>query len=215
MRGKNKSFIEDTIILFVIGLLVYGVYAIFFSSDEIQTETENKATLEQKVETPKEIIPEKKVEEEIKKEENPSAKLENKVNEVNLTPENKIISEKESPKKEEIIQAKIVESSKPLESNVVQTDNLTAEKAKTEAFYQTIREKINSNIDKSSLKSGEYINIRLTILKDGKQEQLTFMDGNKEYFELVKPSIYKTFPIVIPSDMKDSFPRYFRMKIEF
>ena len=130
MRGKNKSFIEDTIILFVIGLLIYGVYTIFFSSDEIQTEVENKATIEQKVETPKEIIPEKKVEEEIKKEKNPSAKLENKVNEVNLTPENKIISEKESPKKEEIIQAKIVESSKPLESNVVQTDNLTAEKAK-------------------------------------------------------------------------------------
>ena len=122
MRGKNKSFLEDVFILFVVGILIFAIYSIFFSSDE---------------------------------------------------------------------------------------------KAKIEAFYQTIREKINSNIDKSALKRGEYINIRLTLLKDGRYEQLTFMDGNKEYFELVKSSIYKAFPVVMPNEIKNNFPRYFRMKIEF
>ena len=34
MRGKNKSFIEDTIILFVIGIIIYAVYSFFFASDE-------------------------------------------------------------------------------------------------------------------------------------------------------------------------------------
>lgn len=234
MRGKNKSLLEDTVIIFVVAILIYGLYTFFFSSNEIE-QIENKTALEEKIETVKEII----------KEENNSQKIENKVENINITPENKNITETQnvtkteqkietteqtikeennSPKienknsseistvtKEESIKPKIIESSKPTESNI----NLTDEKAKIELFYQNIRGQINSNIDKSTLKSGEFINIRLTILKDGRYEQLTFIEGNKEYFELVKPSINKTFPIEIPNDIKNNFPRYFRMKIEF
>lgn len=238
MRGKNKSLLEDTVIIFVVAILIYGLYTFFFSSNEIE-QIENKTALEEKIETVKEII----------KEENNSQKIENKVENINITPENKNITETQnvtkteqtteqkietteqtikeennSPKienknsseistvtKEESIKPKIIESSKPTESNI----NLTDEKAKIELFYQNIRGQINSNIDKSTLKSGEFINIRLTILKDGRYEQLTFIEGNKEYFELLKPSINKTFPIEIPNDIKNNFPRYFRMKIEF
>lgn len=234
MRGKNKSLLEDTVIIFVVAILIYGLYTFFFSSNEIE-QIENKTALEEKIETVKEII----------KEENNSQKIENKVENINITPENKNITETQnvtkteqkietteqtikeennSPKienknsseistvtKEESIKPKIIEPSKPTESNI----NLTDEKAKIELFYQNIRGQINSNIDKSTLKSGEFINIRLTILKDGRYEQLTFIEGNKEYFELVKPSINKTFPIEIPNDIKNNFPRYFRMKIEF
>lgn len=234
MRGKNKSLLEDTVIIFVVAILIYGLYTFFFSSNEIE-QIENKTALEEKIETVKEII----------KEENNSQKIENKVENINITPENKNITETQnvtkieqkietteqtikeennSPKienknsseistvtKEESIKPKIIEPSKPTESNI----NLTDEKAKIELFYQNIRGQINSNIDKSTLKSGEFINIRLTILKDGRYEQLTFIEGNKEYFELLKPSINKTFPIEIPNDIKNNFPRYFRMKIEF
>ncbi len=238
MRGKNKSLLEDTVIIFIVAILIYGLYSFFFSSDEIE-KIENKTTIEQKIETTKEII----------KEENSSPKIENKVDNINITPENKNISETQnvgkieqkaeqkietteqiikeennSPKienkniseiptitKEEIIKPKIIESSKPIESTI----SLNDEKAKIELFYENIRKQINSNIDKSSLKSGEFVNIRLTILRDGRYEQLTFIEGNKEYFELVKPSINKTFPIEITNDMKNIFPRYFRMKIEF
>ena len=41
MRGKNKSFVEDTIILLVIGVIIYGIYTFFFASTqevEIQSE---------------------------------------------------------------------------------------------------------------------------------------------------------------------------------
>lgn len=234
MRGKNKSLLEDTVIIFVVAILIYGLYTFFFSSNEIE-QIENKTALEEKIETVKEII----------KEENNSQKIENKVENINITPENKNITETQnvtkieqkietteqtikeennSPKienknsseistvtKEESIKPKIIEPLKPTESNITLTD----EKAKIELFYQNIRGQINSNIDKSTLKSGEFINIRLTILKDGRYEQLTFIEGNKEYFELLKPSINKTFPIEIPNDIKNNFPRYFRMKIEF
>lgn len=112
---------------------------------------------------------------------------------------------------------KSVSVQKPVEEKSAVQDS--EEKIRVEAFYQPIREKIseniNKNLDKSSIKSGEHVNIRLTVLKDGRYEQLTFVDGNKEYFELVKPSITKVFPIKIEESVKNSFPRYFRMKIEF
>ena len=82
MRGKNKSLLEDTVIIFIVAILIYGLYSFFFSSDEIE-KIENKTTIEQKIETTKEII----------KEENSSPKIENKVDNINITPENKNISE--------------------------------------------------------------------------------------------------------------------------
>ncbi|MDD3007973.1 MAG: hypothetical protein PHQ70_03775 [Arcobacter sp.] len=144
--------------------------------------------------------------------------VENQVEpEVNNEPISTEVEKKEITEKIETkpVVAEIVE--KPIEKTekVEKTEQIDDEKVKVEAFYQTIREKINSNIDKTNLKTGEYVNIRLTILKDGRYEQLTFMDGNKEYFELVKPSIYKAFPVQIETSMKNNFPRYFRMKIEF
>lgn len=220
MRGKNKSFLEDVFILFVVGILIFAIYSIFFSSDEKVESENNKIFTEKNIEeAPKEIVDEKQIEDELeKKEDEVISQSSKEIVETDLIPENKIVPEtsKEDSIKKEIIEPKVIESSKPVvETNSDSTTNLTDEKAKIEAFYQTIREKINSNIDKSALKRGEYINIRLTLLKDGRYEQLTFMDGNKEYFELVKPSIYKAFPVVMPNEIKNNFPRYFRMKIEF
>ena len=220
MRGKNKSFLEDVFILFVVGILIFAIYSIFFSSDEKVESENNKIFTEKNIEeAPKEIVDEKQIEDELeKKEDEVISQSSKEIVETDLIPENKIVPEtsKEDSIKKEIIEPKVIESSKPVvETNSDSTTNLTDEKAKIEAFYQTIREKINSNIDKSALKRGEYINIRLTLLKDGRYEQLTFMDGNKEYFELVKSSIYKAFPVVMPNEIKNNFPRYFRMKIEF
>ena len=215
MRGKNKSFLEDIFIIFVIGALIYGIYSIFFSSEEKVEQEENRTFIEKSVEqTPKEIVDEKKIEDELEKKEDEVISQTPKqiVEETNLITQNKEEIVETTPLNKE---KPIVETKPPIETSNEQTSNLTDEKAKIEAFYQTIREKINSNIDKSSLKSGEYINVRLTLLKDGRYEQLTFMDGNKEYFELVKPSIYKAFPVQIETSMKNNFPRYFRMKIEF
>jgi len=64
-------------------------------------------------------------------------------------------------------------------SNTFTTKNLNS-------FFQNLEKKISSNIKKnlnsSNFKEGEFVNIRVTILKSGKYEQLTFINGNKEYF---------------------------------
>ncbi|MDX9961119.1 MAG: hypothetical protein RBS32_06595, partial [Aliarcobacter sp.] len=122
------------------------------------------------------------------------------------------IEQKEITPIEEIktdIKSKVVPSA--LE-NKVETRNID-QKDQVELFYETIREKINKNIETTPANEGEYINIKLTILKDGRYEQLILADGNKEYFEKIKSSITKVFPVKIDDNLKDSFPRYFRMKI--
>lgn len=223
MRPKNKSFIEDIFVLFVIGILIYVIYSFFFSNEKAEIENPNNTTIENKLETQKEVSvdDDKKVDDEIQKEEIITQNLQTNILEsqkeileqTNMLSEAKKLVENEELKKEKF-EAKPIEA-KPIEATTEQTTDLIDEKIKIEQFYQTIREKIISNIDKSSLKTGEYINIRLTILKDGRYEQLTFMDGNKEYFESIKPAIYKAFPVQIEASMKNNFPRYFRMKIEF
>ncbi|MGE4382754.1 MAG: hypothetical protein AB7D41_06100 [Arcobacter sp.] len=244
MRTKTKTFFEDLLVLFVLGVIIYAAYSFIFSEEEENTFSENKQVIEKSVENInfskqvdeiKEEI-EKKVEETIANTQKEATVIVEQTS--NQESANSELVEERVVNKPETEIAKIVEE-KPEEKAVLkevekkeltpevqeklvvsqtiekQPEQIDDEKAKIETFYQTIREKINSNIDKTNLKTGEYVNIRLTILKDGRYEQLTFMDGNKEYFELVKPSIYKAFPVQIETSMKNNFPRYFRMKIEF
>lgn len=244
MRTKTKTFFEDLLVLFVLGVIIYAAYSFIFSEEEENTFSENKQVIEKSVENInfskqvdeiKEEI-EKKVEETIANTQKEATVIVEQTS--NQESVNSELVEERVVNKPETEIAKIVEEKpeekavlkevekkeitpevqeKPVVSQTIekQPEQIDDEKAKIETFYQTIREKINSNIDKTNLKTGEYVNIRLTILKDGRYEQLTFMDGNKEYFELVKPSIYKAFPIQIETSMKNNFPRYFRMKIEF
>lgn len=244
MRTKTKTFFEDLLVLFVLGVIIYAAYSFIFSEEEENTFSENKQVIEKSVENInfskqvdeiKEEI-EKKVEETIANTQKEATVIVEQTS--NQESVNSELVEERVVNKPEIEIAKIVEEKpeekavlkevekkeltpevqeKPVVSQTIekQPEQIDDEKAKIETFYQTIREKINSNIDKTNLKTGEYVNIRLTILKDGRYEQLTFMDGNKEYFELVKPSIYKAFPVQIETSMKNNFPRYFRMKIEF
>ena len=52
MRGKNKSFLEDTFILLIIGILIYSIYSFFFSSNEEDLINENITTVEKNIEKP-------------------------------------------------------------------------------------------------------------------------------------------------------------------
>jgi hypothetical protein len=249
LRGKNKSLLEDIIILFIVGVLVFFAYNYFFPSSEetIQETTEiiqpnNNSSITEN----KPIEVEKKEEIVLPKAEERA--LEEKVIENRIIAENKIEEKIPEPvKKEEIVLPKIEEKvvEKPITNNLAenkivpvvpiekkieqkeiekpiildQSTKELEEKAKIEAFYKTIREQIFSNIskniDSSLVKQGEFINIRLTILKDGRYEQLTFIEGNKDYLELIRPSLSQTFPVVIDDSLKANFPRYFRIKVEF
>ncbi|MFY9078656.1 hypothetical protein OZY32_00130 [Aliarcobacter cryaerophilus] len=82
-------------------------------------------------------------------------------------------------------------------------------------FEKKVYSNIDRNFDKTTFKRGEFVNIRVTILKDGSYEQLTFLNGNSDYFNKVKPEIEEIFPLKIEENLKSHFPRYYRMKIDF
>ena len=82
-------------------------------------------------------------------------------------------------------------------------------------FEKKVYSNIDRNFDKITFKRGEFVNIRVTILKDGSYEQLTFLNGNSDYFNKVKPQIEEIFPLKIEENLKSHFPRYYRMKIDF
>ena len=208
MRAKTRNFFEDFLILLVIAIIIYAIYSFFFSSSqEEQIQTSNSPIVIEKEnikenEENKELL-KKSIEESIEQSELENKEIEEEIQSSQTT--------KQTQKELEIKVEEKIESHKE--------EIILDEKAKIEKFYQSIREKIyfniEKNVDKSALKSGEFINIRVTILKDGKIEQLTLTEGKKEYFELTKPSIYKSFPVQIDESIKNNFPRYFRMKIEF
>lgn len=206
MRGKNKSFLEDTFILLIIGILIYSIYSFFFSSNEEDQINENITTVEKNIEDPtikEQANNEIKSDEAILEEEKKDEKI---IVEEKIHNEDKV--EKIVEKNQEASLTQKTEVAKKVESSdIIEKDNI-------ELFFETIREKIYKNIETTPINNGEHINIRLTILKDGRYEQLTLMDGNKEYFELIKPSIYKVFPLKMDDSLKENFPRYFRMKIE-
>ena len=215
MRGKNKSFLEDTFILLIIGILIYSIYSFFFSSNEENQINENITTVEKNIEKPtikEQTSDEIKSDEAILEEEKKDEKL---IIEEKIQNEDKVEVEKiQNEDKVEVEKNKetsLIEETKVVKK--VESSDI-AEKDNVELFFETIREKIYKNIEATPINNGEHINIRVTILKDGRYEQLTLMDGNKEYFELIKPSIYKVFPVKIDDSLKENFPRYFRMKIE-
>lgn len=228
MRGKNKSLLEDILILFTGGVLIYFTYSFFFSSNEKEEIIENPQTIEKKEETitPQPIINEIKKEEITlpKVESKVESKIENKVEEIQKekplqkVEENTTKASPITPIPTPVVVEKIVQKEPEKPAVIEQTKELD-DKARIDAFYKTIKEKIylniDKNIDKSLIKKGEFVNLRLTIFKDGRYEQLTLIEGNNENFELIKSSITQSFPVIIDDSLKANFPRYFRMKIEF
>ena len=216
MKTKNKSFLEDIFIISIVGILIYSIYSFFFVSEEKVEITETKTSIEKKIDA---IIHKEPVVNEIKKEEEvvtppkveePNTPVVETSKEV-LAPAENVVETKETPVIEEKIEPKVEEKIAPVEVN--------DQKAKVELFYKTIKEQIyaniHKNVDKNQIRTGEAVEIRLTILKDGGYEQLSSTKGDNEYFELFRSSIKEAFPVKIDNSLKESFPRYFRMKIEF
>ena len=204
MKAKNKSFIEDVVILFILGIIIYFIYSFFFSTEEKVEIVENKTTIEKKINIP---TPKEPIINEIKKEEE-------------IIPTPIVPTPVEAPKVETTKVENTVEpKANTLIEEKVSTPELTDQKVKVELFYKTIKEEIykniDKNVDKSKIKVGEYVEFRLTILKDGGYEQLSSTKGDKDYFELFRSSIKEAFPVKIDNSLKESFPRYFRMEIVF
>jgi len=208
LNAKSKSFIEDTLILLVIAAIFYGIFTFFFSSsNSTDNLLENQTIVEEK-----QVVMKEQKDEEIQK----IAKLKEEIKEEIKKTLNQAVQE------EEQIQIKL-EEEKLLKEKLVEKQTEMTEKVivpiTIDALYKENEEKIYSNIskdiDKNSFENLSDVNIRVTILKDGKYEQLEYMSGSRQYYDLIKPSILKIFPLKIDNSLKNKFPRYFRMKVKY
>ena len=209
MSGKTKSFFEDTLILIIIAAIIYGIYTYFFATKEItNTSNQNQNVVEKPVSIKTENI------------DLPDISVVKSTEEIN--DEVKIAQVKKEEIKEEI-EEKIKTEEIPKEIKEVKTEQNIEENSTVpvtiEDFYKSIEKNIYSNIsknlDKNTIDKLDNVNIRITILKNGEYEQLKYMSGNRQYYNLIKSSILETFPVKINDNLKYKFPRYFRMKVKF
>ncbi|WP_198306180.1 hypothetical protein [Arcobacter vandammei] len=242
MRRKIKSFFEDFIIVVILIAVIYGSYSYFFddSMDNFEATTQ---TMVQTAEEPKEEIKELTQDEAIKDvitDEHPDIETENRTppalvqsslenskeepktdNKEELTDNKEELTEN---KVEKIIEEKIENTTLQRKINLVESSKLEKsasieEQIEKEKFYKSLKDKIQLNIEKnfdiSSINEPVFADIRVTILKDGRYEQLVMTNGNSEFFNKIKSSISNSFPIEINNNLKNIFPRYYRLKIEF
>lgn len=194
MNTKSKSFMEDTLILLVIAAIFYGIFTFFFSSsNSTDNLLENQTIVEEK-----QVVIKEQKDEEIQKIEKLKEEIKKTLN--------------QAVQEEEQIQIKLEEKQTEVKEKVLVPMTI-------QAFYKENEEKIYSNIskdiDKNLFENLSDVNIRVTILKDGKYEQLEYMSGSRQYYDLIKPSILKIFPLKIDNSLKNKFPRYFRMKVKY
>ena len=197
MKYKNKSFLEDLFIIFIICIIIYAMFSFFFSENEnlVENSENNNIVQEEKIEIKNEnklpLIEEEKTSEE------KDLKVENEIKKEEIKEEiTPIIELTNVPTKEEIIE----------EEKIV-----TPSSAKL--FLQELEEKVIEDV-KTKIDYKAFVSIRVTVLKNGNYEQLTLMDGDKKYFNLIKPILLNYFPLKIDDSIKNEFPRYFRLKIE-
>jgi hypothetical protein len=178
MRGKTKSFFEDTSIIILVLGSIYGINYLY-------TNTNNDVDIQKQT---KEIIVTKKIEPIVK----PQIEIKSK---------------------------QIVEKKKPIQKEIIVKTIKDEKKVKNvdlkilRAFLIETQYKIRNHIIYSNdlNKTSRFLKLKITILKDGNYEQLTFVDGNKELFDLNKENFVKIFPLTIDEKISDDFPRYFRM----
>lgn len=185
MNGKMKSFVEDTIISVVVIAIISVVY--YFISNSMLNE--------------KEIVPEQNA---------ASTTINHQVEEplVNIQPEDSNQTQSQEEVKIETT---------PEEKLILENTEKKVDIQKLKQFIATtennIADNINYNLDTNTTTENEYLKIRITLLKSGDYEQLTFVDGNEKLFEHNKENITKIFPLSIDKDIIEEFPRYLRIEL--
>ena len=126
MKAKNKSFIEDVVILFILGIIIYFIYSLFFSTEEKVEKVEiveNKTTIEKKINIP---TPKEPIINEIKKEE--------EIIPTPIVPTPVETPKVETPKVENTVEPK----ANTLIEEKISTSEITDQKVKVVLFYKTI-----------------------------------------------------------------------------
>ena len=232
MKRKIKSFFEDFLIIIVLITVIYGSYSYFFddSKDNFEQTQVLSKTEDTKTEI-KEITQDEAIKDVIT-DENPDIEnrtppvivqnnLEENIDTQKTTEKQNSENEKISEvKKDEITTA--INNKQPslrlLENSKLEKSASEEEQVEKEKFYKNLKDKIYSNIDKNidklSFSGKKSVDIRVTILKDGRYEQLIMTKGDEEFFNSIKSSILEVFPLEINQNLKNSFPRYYSLTIE-
>lgn len=225
MQGKMKSFFEDTGIILVLAATIYGGYygyTIFLSDNPNVTDprkSQEKITIVNEipiVDTTtmqvEKIVTKVIVE--------TTEKVESKQKEVN----NKIISQKNinellSPMEDKEIEEKKIITVFP--SSIIEEIEVKKEKnvdlATLRIFLRNLKFSMASNIvkrDDINATESQELKLRVTVLKDGNFEDLLFVGGDKQLFEMNKENIQSVFPVRIDDKIKEDFPRYVRISIK-
>jgi len=205
MNHRGKSFFEDTLIILVVIAILYGLYSFFFSSETNTTKPKNETVLIEKSTVKENNVDnttEKIIEKEIKKDENTKESIKENIQET---------KKDKSEETKNILKTFNEPIIKKEATNITSSDTV-------ESFYKAIKQKIyaniSNNIKKETINRFNPLEIRVTILKNGKYEQLTFIKGDRNHFNSIKSSVLEIFPLDINPSIKDKFPRYFRMKVQ-
>jgi len=191
MQGKTKSFLEDTTIILVLAVFIGGAYFIYDKFSEKNDVTE----IVEKIEIPTPIPIENNTTDILLEENNISQKSLD--NQTKLLEKKEIVIPKviEIPKKEQQIDTKLLKT-----------------------FLEDVKLQIENNIvridENNMTKSPESLRFRITILKNGNYEQLTFVNGDEKLFTENKDNILKIFPLTIEDTIQEAFPRYIRFTIK-
>lgn len=120
----------------------------------------------------------------------------------------KIEIKKTNPIKKEILIKKKVEkkASKP-QSLITQL----------RVYINDIKTSITDKIDilDKSYENKSYVKIRITVLRSGKYQNVIYLKGNKELLAKTRNAIRDTFPRIQNKVIKEQFPRYIRLDINF
>lgn len=204
MKYKNKSFLEDLFIIFIICIIIYAIFSFFFSENEnlVENSENNNIVQEEKIEIKNEnklpLIEEEKTSEE------KDLKVDNEIKKEEIQEETSLPKEEITP---------IIElTNEPTKEEIIEEEKIVTPSS-AKLFLQELEEKVIEEV-KTKIDYTAFVSIRVTVLKNGNYEQLTLMDGDKKYFNLIKPILLNYFPLKIDDSIKNEFPRYFRLKIE-
>lgn len=232
MRGKTRNLLENVGAFGFLILIIYGVFNLIAhwvndSEPDIKAPSQLEQVVEQRdivqpevTTQPKEIQVEKK---DIVKSESEQIEEKEKSSEEKISidkVEQKTTQEKTIEPTQEDVVEKIEQEPKEEKTETKKSfpsDELIKQKfALINRFLRSTKKQIAESVLAMGIVANEtprYANIRVTVLKDGGFEQLTLLDGDKEYFDLISDAVINVFPLEIDERIDDQFPRYFRMKL--
>jgi len=203
MQGKMKSFFEDTGIILVLSASIYGGYYIYNTFFDETVKSSNITELK-----------EKKVLNIIDSNES------NNVEKIlTIKQPNKEATEviAENTISDTVVNNKIIDEVPAIVDKIETKKEKNVDLGKLRTFLRDLKFKIATNIvkrDDLNESISQKLKIRVTVLKDGNYEELTFVNGDEKLFEMNKENIINIFPVQIDEKIKDDFPRYVRISIK-